>query len=337
MEWLYYILSFLAGSLVILGICLPFLIRKVKSNAQAKREAIELEKKKSILSEDIRKITEEKAEQDKLLSALQGKTEQLNSILPAMQKQVEETEEVYKTQLMNNLDAAYTQLGQNYQKDAEELRDEYLAMIAENVDYYKEETQKYNLNIAKLKEALDKLSILIQTANLKVAENDDEAIQYRLKLHVLPEDEIEIAKIRELIPIFRDTRPLRKMLWEGYYRQATNDLLDRIFLTKDALNNACGIYAIKNLVSGKVYIGQAVSIPDRLKTHIKAGLGIDATNNPMYKDMWNDCFENFTFEVVQICSPKELNEQEKFWISFYNSQDMGYNMTKGGAALSAKS
>lgn len=41
--------------------------------------------------------------------------------------------------------------------------------------------------------------------------------------------------------------------------------------------------------------------------------------------------ENFTFEVLEFCSRAELNDREKYWIEFYRSQEVGYNMRQGGA------
>lgn len=124
-----------------------------------------------------------------------------------------------------------------------------------------------------------------------------------------------------------DTRPLCKIIWESYYRNSCSALLDR--LTKG--EKISGIYKITNLNNNKVYIGQAVNIAERLRTHIKAGIGIDPTNSELYKDMKKIGVENFTFEILETCPPSMLNDKEKFWISFYHGQDFGYNITKGGS------
>ena len=41
--------------------------------------------------------------------------------------------------------------------------------------------------------------------------------------------------------------------------------------------------------------------------------------------------ENFTFEVMEECSSENLNNQEQYWINYFQSQLYGYNVTKGGA------
>lgn len=51
----------------------------------------------------------------------------------------------------------------------------------------------------------------------------------------------------------------------------------------------------------------------------------------MYKIMQSIGIENFSFEVLEYCSAQELNDRERFWIDYYQSQTFGYNQTRGGA------
>ena len=60
------------------------------------------------------------------------------------------------------------------------------------------------------------------------------------------------------------------------------DLLGRITPTgKDHI----GIYKITNLETGQCYIGQSLNIRNRLRDHIKAGLGISSSNNRFYTEL----------------------------------------------------
>lgn len=45
--------------------------------------------------------------------------------------------------------------------------------------------------------------------------------------------------------------------------------------------------------------------------------------------MMEDGLENFSFELIEECSPEELNQKEKYFISFYSSDTLGYNINKG--------
>lgn len=94
-------------------------------------------------------------------------------------------------------------------------------------------------------------------------------------------------------------------------------------------NITCGIYRITDLITNQCYIGQSVNISQRFKDHIKAGLGINNTNNKLYSAMLKDGVWNFSFELLEECSRDYLNEKEKYWIEMYNSSELGLNSNKG--------
>ena len=68
---------------------------------------------------------------------------------------------------------------------------------------------------------------------------------------------------------------------------------------------------------------------NRLRDHIKAGLGIGATNNRFYTEMKSVGPEAFMYEIIEECDRSKLNERERYWINFYNSTDWGFNSTVG--------
>lgn len=149
----------------------------------------------------------------------------------------------------------------------------------------------------------------------------------KYKILVSELDLLEINRLREIAPYFRNARAIYKIIWESYYRNNTTDLINRVV----GPGTHTGIYKLTNLKNQKVYIGQATDISERLKQHIKAGLGIDTPNNMLYAAMMKDGVENFTFEVLEECERSALNDRETYYIEFYRSQEHGYNMTKGGA------
>lgn len=149
----------------------------------------------------------------------------------------------------------------------------------------------------------------------------------KYKILVTDLDLLEINRLREIAPYFRNARAIYKIIWESYYRNNTTDLINRVI----GAGTHTGIYKLTNLKNQKVYIGQAANLADRWKDHIKAGLGIDTPNNMLYTAMIKDGVENFTFEVLEECERSALNDRETYYIEFYRSQEHGYNMTKGGA------
>lgn len=119
---------------------------------------------------------------------------------------------------------------------------------------------------------------------------------------------------------------LGKAIWTNHYKAAFDKMTD-----VKALENS-GIYKITNLTTGMVYIGQSVDIKQRWREHIRIGCGADfpSSTNQMYKDMYAQGPENFSYQVIDYCSGKKfLNEREKFWIAHYDSCNNGYNKTRG--------
>lgn len=91
------------------------------------------------------------------------------------------------------------------------------------------------------------------------------------------------------------------------------------------------IYKITNLVNNKIYIGQtSLTIRKRWETHIKKAKA--HTNRYLYDAMNHYGYNNFIIEQLEECAKEDLDNREKYWISFYNSMDpnVGYNLTAGG-------
>lgn len=95
-----------------------------------------------------------------------------------------------------------------------------------------------------------------------------------------------------------------------------------------------GIYIIINNLNNKKYIGQSVNIERRLKEHKRRAFNssLKFYNCPLYLAIRKYGIENFDFLVLEECQKKDLNNREKYWINYYETNDnlFGYNLTKGG-------
>lgn len=91
-----------------------------------------------------------------------------------------------------------------------------------------------------------------------------------------------------------------------------------------------GIYKIINLANGKFYIGSAIDLNHRWKTHIWL-LERQKHRNKYLQSAWNlygsECFN---FEIIETCCKEFLLVREQFYIDITNCCDrnIGYNLYK---------
>lgn len=90
--------------------------------------------------------------------------------------------------------------------------------------------------------------------------------------------------------------------------------------------NRSGIYEIRNLVSGKRYIGSAVNIKRRWYFH-REHLRLNKHHNLKLQSAWNKYGEKlFIFEVVFFCLKEQLISYEQQCIDGYDTVFNGYNI-----------
>lgn len=87
-----------------------------------------------------------------------------------------------------------------------------------------------------------------------------------------------------------------------------------------------GIYMYENKKNHKKYIGQSVNIERRRKEHINWPSKYSRFDN----ELRVIGEENFIFSILEECSYEDLDDREKYWIDFFNTQEDGYNLTPGG-------
>ena len=93
-----------------------------------------------------------------------------------------------------------------------------------------------------------------------------------------------------------------------------------------------GIYAIKNVVNAKIYIGLTTNVRKRFLFH-KRRLRDGTHKNRHLQASFNKYGKNvFEFVILEKCIEGELFKKEKLWIAKLNTCDrmFGYNKTHGG-------
>jgi group I intron endonuclease len=87
-----------------------------------------------------------------------------------------------------------------------------------------------------------------------------------------------------------------------------------------------GIYAIENIATGEVYVGQSRNIPNRYQQHLSMLERGEHHSIKLQKDYNKVGVEGFTLKVLELCSEEELDEKEQYWIQRLNAYNKGYNM-----------
>lgn len=85
-------------------------------------------------------------------------------------------------------------------------------------------------------------------------------------------------------------------------------------------NIVCGIYKITNLKTGMIYIGQSIDIYKRWREHTTN------SNSALSQDIKLLGKNYFKFEIIEKCSQEQLYEREQYWINYYESDLLGYNI-----------
>lgn len=198
-------------------------------------------------------------------------------------------------------------------KVVQEYQSKYLNKLEE--DIYKVENELKSLKDTKA------AAIAAAQKEKQIQENKND---YCL---ILPREESnDVEILRGVIKKIAKPRSILMAIWQAYYSPIAKQRFPKILGKTDV----CGIYKITNQETGECYIGQAVDVRRRWMDHCKAGLGIDTPKgNQLYAAMLEYGLDSFSFELLLECEPSQLNEKEKYFIKLYNSDAIGYNISKG--------
>ena len=96
----------------------------------------------------------------------------------------------------------------------------------------------------------------------------------------------------------------------------------------ESIPKKSGIYQIRNLVNGKVYVGSSVNMYDRWCEH-RSELKHNRHHSQKLQCAYNKYGEhNLIFEVIEQVDTLELLDKEQYYINLYNSVENGYNICK---------
>lgn len=99
-----------------------------------------------------------------------------------------------------------------------------------------------------------------------------------------------------------------------------------------------GIYKITNIITEKIYVGSAIDINCRWRTHKHQLINYKHHSIKLQRSCNVHGFEYFKFEIIEECDKKLLIEREQYWIDTLSSYKNGYNSSPlAGSTLGFKS
>ena len=306
MEFLIIIVSLL------LIISIVFFILGGRQLTAAKAQIIE----NGFLKQEEERLLNQAAQLKQNIVALQQEHE-------AWVKKMDNQLAVEKDKIQQQLDIFKQNTQYAMQNYISSMEDSYNSVDAD----FDKKIEKKNQEYSKVSEELENIRATLSAATeARIREEEKKGNLDFYKLQVTDLELDDIKKLNSIKPMLHNPVILSKLIWSTYFQKPYKALCSRIL----GENVVCGIYKITDLTTEQYYIGQSVDCGKRWADHIKAGLGIDNNGtNKLYKAMQAHGVENFTFELLESCERKLLDEKEKFFINLYQSDKFGLNVTKG--------
>ena len=261
--------------------------------------------------------------------ALDDKIKQQNNELLKEVRQKEEQ--------LQKLDKEYKEKVEyvsQFKSEAESQYREWIAKYKEDFDRYKYsksvEKEVIDREVDTLNKDLESLKSQKQStieALRREQEVEENPAKYNLPLQ---DDEIhDIEYLNQIRPKMRFPQVIGKVIWSSFVQKKMNNFLTNILGTE----KVCGIYKITDQLTKEAYIGQSVDVHTRFTDHIKCGVGAlpVSSSHLLYAAMRRDGIENFSFELLESCEKEKLNEKERYYISLYQTDTCGLNITKGNS------
>lgn len=316
----FFIIGFI---LCIISTILFYRIHKIKIIKQKQQEQYELNLSQKVVcaSSNLNLLNKE-------IQATKLAYERLSNKLIEEKNRQNEKLEQYRQQIKNRKIQCDKELEEYNQRKIKEMNDMYI----QATEQARQEYKKYTNQIEQKKDNLIRQLKYYQNSVSATIEDQARERQKREKLNFyklsLTNEELsDVEMLQKLKSSFHQPVILSKLIWTQFFQKQMTDLCNRVL---NGRKSVCGIYKITDLITKQYYIGQSKTINDRWKTHCKYGLGIDTpATNALYKAMQKDGVWNFTFQLLEECKPKELNEKEAFWIETYKSNTYGLNTQAG--------
>jgi len=190
---------------------------------------------------------------------------------------------------------------------------------------------------ASMKNEIEQLKLVLEDYRTKRAaineeiRKEEEKENY-IQIHSIQLSDYDKEDIRFLLSLdseLHNKTILYKLIWSQYLQQGFKNMLHNILGNRDPRNV---IYCIENIKTGKKYIGKtSAEVSKRWTEHIKTSLNIGTIKSTnIHKALYKHWDEFIFYILEEVPQTKNLSEQEKYYIEFYESNKYGYNIKAGG-------
>ena len=296
---------------------------------------------------------EERSRIQNEINKLKLEKEQLDDTLNQRDEAIQQADEAYRKKIEQyNIDAyeRYQGLNQLISDRKKEIEEDYLTLIEAKRELYNRELEEWDrriyeewsgmydkhiVNCQNLEKQENQIQLAVQNkqadyenliAPFKLIEQEQqEKLFWCIQIPEVEREDIHFL-LTTVAPQVRNRDIIPKLVWSEYIQKPTQELMKRV-----GIDDNPGIYKITNVKTNKCYVGKSTKVRQRLIDHIKGAIGISTiADQRIHHAMLDEGLWNWTFEKICDCEKDELSEKEKYYISFFKSQEWGYNIASGG-------
>ena len=329
-ELIYYGIIFCI-LIILSSLVIKTLYESITKKQEINKEIIQQNQEQQILNETLNNEIKEKTQlKNSLKELIYQLDDTYNQKKQNVEEQIKELKEISFSAFENYVDTLeknYDNINQSYDDkilNLEKSFTEKKTLLDAQLD---KEKQKINQQLEEENEKIQEIKnfrVAAQQAIIREKEIKEKQNFYCLTLD--EKDKNDIAILERIKPQLAKPRVLSMLIWSTWFQKPMTTLCNNIL----GIKQVTGIYKITNIITNECYVGQALDVASRLKTHAKCGLGIDTpAGNKLYKAMQEYGIWNFSWELLEKCDKNKLNERERYYIELYMSKDYGYNSNKG--------
>lgn len=264
---------------------------------------------------------EEEKKYNEFLASIKEKEKLYDQLVEKEQQRIDEKVLAYSNKKYDEAEKEIT----HYYVLRQEAINKEVVQLENNYNTHKENLDR---DISTLREELSDLKAR-REAYIEALKAEEKRQQDRAfyTINLTEENKEDIKILRSIEDKLHNSEALNRLIYDVFIKKPLGDLLLRII----GENTYGGIYKITNLDTQRAYIGRSTDIKKRLTEHVKGAFNISTiADQEIHRVMGREGVDKFSFEVLEKVEKEKLNEREKYWIDFYQTQSYGYNQNKGG-------